>query len=280
MGCLLPLFFWDPSPVAFTIPFVDHPVLWYSIFFAIGFLGAYFIVAHFLFGYLKNDRRRDIRHFTEKLSYYLFIGMLLGSRLGHVLFYEWSHYKAHPAEIIAIWKGGLSSHGGAIGILMALLLFWHSYKSRFPSLSLKKLLDFLCIGAAFAAGCIRIGNFFNQEITGIYTTAWTAVWFGNPAEPGAKMPCHPVQLYESFFYFFSCATCWLVEKRKFRVHDGALAGLFFIALFSFRFFIEWFKLPQAASDGSGLHMGQLLSLPFILLGIYLIFCNKTNDKNR
>jgi phosphatidylglycerol---prolipoprotein diacylglyceryl transferase len=267
------LFFWDPSPVAFTIPFLNHPVLWYSIFFAIGFLGAYFIVSRFLSHYLKTSSKRDIRHFLDKLSWYLFIGMVLGARLGHVFFYEWPHYKEHPAEIIALWKGGLASHGGAVGVLLALLLFWHSQKNYFPSLSLKKLLDFLSIGAAFAAGCIRIGNFFNQEILGTYTTMWTAVWFGHPAELGAKMPCHPVQLYESLFYFSSCLLLYFLERRS-PQKDGMISGLFFISLFSFRFLIEWIKLPQTSSDISGLHMGQLLSIPFIFLGIYLLACTK------
>lgn len=275
-------FFWDPSPVAFTIPFFNYPILWYSLFFAAGFLGAYFIISKLVYSYLKNSDKNSTRHFLDKLSWYLFIGMVVGARLGHVFFYEWPHFKAHPSEIIAIWKGGLASHGGAVGLLFSLLLFWSNHKNRVPELSLKRLLDFLCIGASFAAGCIRIGNFFNQEILGTYTTAWTAVWFGHPAEIGAKMPCHPVQLYESAFYFSCCTFLYLLKKQVPSLREGVLSGLFFLLLFSFRFIIEWLKLPQAFSDNNGLHMGQLLSIPFVFFGLYLLcdaFFKKKNDKN-
>jgi phosphatidylglycerol:prolipoprotein diacylglycerol transferase len=272
-----PFFFWDPSPVAFTIPFIDHPVRWYSIFFAVGFLGAYFIVSKFLFLSLKDSKKSEVRHFLDKLSWYLFVGMILGARLGHAFFYEWAYYKAYPAKILAIWEGGLASHGGAIGVLLSLLLFWHNYRAFFPTLSLKKILDFLCVGASFAAGCIRIGNFFNQEILGTHTTAWTAVWFGHPAEASAKMPCHPVQLYESLFYFSLCAVLYFLGRRSHvPLRGGVLSGLFFLILFSFRFFIEYIKLPQTASDASGLYMSQLLSIPFILLGVYLLLSKKNS----
>ncbi|MBS0654268.1 MAG: prolipoprotein diacylglyceryl transferase [Verrucomicrobia bacterium] len=263
-------FFWDPAPSAFTIPIIDHPIRWYSICFALGFLGAYLIFRKLVYSYLHGSDKTTLTRYIDKLSWYLFVGLIVGARLGHVFFYDWPYYKAHPAKIVAVWEGGLASHGAAIGVLIALLLFWRRHKSDIPSLSLKKLLDFLSIGAAFAAGCIRIGNFFNQEILGTYTTAWTAVWFGHPAEAWAKMPCHPVQLYEAAFYFSLCIVLLIINKIR-SAKDGFLAGLFFVTLFTFRFFIEQIKLPQTATDATGLHMGQWLSVPFIILGLCLLF---------
>ena len=264
-------FFWDPSPIAFTVPLLDHPIRWYSLFFATGFLGAYLIISKLVYNYLRGYDKKIVHRFLDRLSWYLFIGMLIGARLGHVFFYEWSYFKTHPSKILAVWEGGLASHGGAIGLLVALLLFWKIHKKDITDLSLKRLLDFLCIGAAFAAGCIRIGNFFNQEILGTYTTACTAIWFGHPAEIGALMPCHPVQLYEAVFYFFSCIFLLFLEKSSKTLKEGFSSGLFFVAIFSFRFIIEWVKLPQAFSDSTGLHMGQILSIPFILFGSYLLW---------
>ena len=188
--------FWDPNPTLFHIPFIDRPVYWYSIFFAIGFFTAYYVVTFLLRQKLKQPINTDI------LAFYLFLGMLIGARLVHVLFYDsWEHYAKNPMRVFYTWEGGLSSHGGALGTLVALAIYWKRHKRA--DLSFLTLLDFLCVGAAFAGGFIRIGNFFNQEILGTPTVGWWAVWFGHPMDVGAKMPCHPVQLYEALF-LFSC----------------------------------------------------------------------------
>lgn len=274
---------WDPSREAFFIPGTDHPIVWYSLFFAGGFFFGYLIVAHLLYKYLLQTRQglaspQECKavtfKFLDTLAWYVFTGMIIGARLGHVFFYDWPFYAEHPLKIFFTWEGGLSSHGGGIGLLLGLVLFWHNPKRRLPELSFMKLLDLLCIATAFVAGSIRIGNFFNQEILGTKSDLPFAVWFGHPSDFGAEMPCHPVQLYEALFYL-SCSLLLYVLYP--RLKTGIISGLFFILIFTFRFFIEFLKLPQSFADGQGLSMGQLLSIPFILLGIYLL---KSHDKKK
>ncbi len=256
------LIFWDPPRTAFTIPIINHPIVWYSLFFAGGFFIGYLIAAKLLKPYATKS---ESKVFLDRLAWYIFIGMLVGARLGHVFFYEWPYFKEHPLEILFTWEGGLSSHGAAVGLILSLLLFWKDPKRHISSISFKKLLDILCIAAAFVAGSIRIGNFFNQEILGKATDLPFGVWFGHPADPHAAMPCHPVQLYEALFYFATCAFLYRCKLK-----DGKAAGLFFILVFTFRFFIEFLKLPQGVYDSNEINMGQLLSIPFILLGVYLL----------
>ncbi len=196
--------------------------------------------------------------------------MIVGARLGHVFFYEWAYFKEHPLEILFTWEGGLSSHGGGIGVLLGLLLFWKNPKRGLPNVSFRKLLDILCVATSFVAASIRLGNFFNQEILGKPSDLPFAVWFGHPADPHAAMPCHPVQLYEALFYL---TTCILLYNLKLK--EGKVAGLFFILVFTFRFFIEYLKLPQGIYDGGVVNMGQLLSVPFILFGVYLLATERT-----
>ncbi len=262
--------FWDPPRVAFTLPFIDHPIVWYSLLFASGFFVGYLIAAKLLFSYLQPLRyrcRSATVSFLDHLAWYVFIGMIVGARLGHVFFYEWPYFKNHLIEILYTWEGGLSSHGAGFGLIAGLLLFWSRPKYRLEQLSFKKLLDILSVAAAFVAAFIRLGNFFNQEILGKQSTLPFAVWFGHPADPGAIMPCHPVQLYEALFYLCSGA---LLYKLFPIMKEGKTAALFFVLIFTFRFFIEFLKLPQGAYDAYFLNMGQLLSLPFIFFGLYLL----------
>src|SRR5262249_40151105 len=158
-------------------------------------------------------------------------------------------------KILYTWEGGLASHGGALGILIAFTLFWYRHKRDIAQLTFKKMLDILCIGIATTAGCIRIGNFFNQEILGTVTDVPWAVLFGH-SDPPMLTACHPVQLYEALFYFAMSAILYFSYARL-RLYEGLTSGLFFLSIFSFRFVIEWLKMPQTANDVTGLHMGQL-----------------------
>lgn len=259
--------FWDPNPIAFTVPLVNHPILWYSLFFALGFFLAYTFVHQRL---IKEGIARPV---LDAMTWYLFFGMLLGARLGHVLFYEWSYFQAHPHKIFLTWEGGLASHGAAIGILLALWLFWRKYK---PSTFLK-LLDLVCVAVAIAAGFIRVGNGFNQEILGVPSNLPWAVFFGHPADPYSTQPCHPVQFYEAAFYFITAIGLWIASLRK-NCTPGSIAGSFFVLIFTFRLAIDSLKLPQASVEPDFLYMGQLLSIPFILLGLFLFFRSQTPTK--
>jgi phosphatidylglycerol---prolipoprotein diacylglyceryl transferase len=193
--------------------------------------------------------------------------------LGHVFFYDWPFYKAHPVDIFKIWQGGLASHGGAIGILIALFLLSRLVRRGLPQLTFLAWIDLLMVPAAFAGGCIRIGNFINQEITGMPTTLPWGVIFLNPLDGLPGVLVHPVQLYESFFYFLVfvfLVIVWYRDKKT--LGHGFLSGWFFLLVFGYRFLIEYLKMPQNERfDVQGwLTVGQLLSVPFALLGAYLL----------
>lgn len=258
-------FFWDPPRVAFTLPFFDIEIYWYSIYFALGFLAAFFTVLSFV----KRQIGTRAKAYTDSLAWYIFFGMLIGARLGHVFFYDWDYFSSHPFEILLLRRGGLASHGAAIGIIISLIL----YSWRHKELSFLKLFDYLAIAAALAGAFVRIGNFFNQEVQGTPTDLPWSVVFGHPAD-GVTVACHPVQLYEALFCIFLFAILFYIMRRyEARLREGRIAGLFLVLLFTFRFMIEWVKIPQEAGYKADtlFDVGQLLSLPFIVLGLYLLF---------
>lgn len=264
-------FHWDPSKDLFTIPLIDRVVAWYGVFFALGFVVGYFAILRIFTRYLKSKDQALI--LADSLLWYVVVGTIIGARLGHVFFYAWPMYEKDLWSIFKVWEGGLASHGGGIGILLGLTLFrWRNYR-RFSSVNFFVLLDALAISSVFAGGCIRIGNFFNQEILGTVTTVPWAVVFGHPADGGAVLPRHPVQMYESLFYFFVFSFLYHIwRKDKIRFGVGIFSGLFFTLVFSFRFLIEFFKQPLSMllSENSFLSMGQYLSLPFIIVGIVFL----------
>ncbi len=258
---------WDPSRFCFIIPYINHPITWYGVCFATGFIIGYFLIRHVFGAYLGLDKESLIR-FTDRFMLIIIIGSLVGARLGYVFFYGWPYYQAHPGEIVKIWEGGLASHGGAMGALLALFIFSRMQKK----LSFMALLDAVVVPTAFAGACIRIGNFINQEITGTPTNLPWGVNFLHPLDgPGGVV--HPVQLYESIFYFALFGVMVLLwRSRKKMLGEGLLTGVFFVTLFAFRFIVEFVKIPQGdvISSTSLLRMGQLLSLPFIALGVGLL----------
>ena len=210
---------------------------------------------------------------TDRLTWYVVVGTVVGARLGHVFFYDWPRYQGNLWEIFAIWKGGLASHGGVLGVFIAVLLFYgRSLRHNFPTLSFLSLLDLMVIPSSLVAFFIRVGNFFNQEIVGPETTVPWAVIFGDPSDGSAWVPRHPSQLYEAIAYFAIFLLLLKIRSFSFSQRPGFLTGLFFTLLFSFRFFIEFLKLPQSLMiDESFLQMGQLLSIPFVLAGLVLMY---------
>lgn len=386
----LSFLYWDPQPIAFTLPFFNHPIAWYGILFAGGFFLGFLLLRSLLekffssrpeytfedikdweqfkqidpklYGggkkpesFLKrcnellmkelepidlhsfNKREKALlqfaknwfepssyqklanrlllekKHplffqalrnrasqFTEKLAFYLMLGTVLGARIGHLLFYEnWTHYLRHPLLIFKTWEGGLASHGGLIGIALALLIFLRRWKKKIPSLSFFLLLDFLVAPAFLCGMFIRLGNFINQEIVGKVTSVPWAVVFKSPAGGLLPLPRHPVQLYEAFFYlaaflfflyFFPSLFSQAYRKLLSKESDSAaisnmsnypgemgqygghknsqnlktcgigMASSYAITLtFLFRFFIEFFKEEQS----------RYLFLPYFTMGQYL-----------
>ena len=268
--------FWNPSREVFTLPYFDFPIYWYSLWFALGFYGAVvigrFLIqdrASVLVGEKKSDQR-GINTYIERLALYGFFGLLIGARLGHVLFYDATYYFEHPLTILAVRQGGLSSHGAVVGLFIAL---WWFHKKPVAYAYLPQggdLLDVLAISSAWTAACIRIGNFFNQEIVGTQTSVPWAIVFGSPVDACGAVPRHPTQLYEAAVsLILLVCLLWICRGGRF-AKNGLIAGWVLIITFTARFFLEFLKAPQCEFDTGCWHMGQLLSLPVIAFGVLLV----------
>ena len=267
---------WNPSREAFTIPLFNHPVAWYGILFAFGFFVGFYIFvdiySRYLTPYPDQETLKRAKVFTERLTFYVLIGTLIGARLGDILFYEHiADYLQNPIRILKTWEGGLSSHGGVAGILIALTLLYVRVKNQISWIT---IIDLLSIPTAFAAVCIRLGNFINQEILGTPTDLPWAITFLDPIDGSSIVPRHPVQLYEALFYLIVFIGLFSFFRRRLAsVKPGLVGGIFFVLVFTFRFLIEYIKEKQSVYVDTSwlLSMGQLLSVPCILFGLFLIF---------
>lgn len=221
---------------------------------------------------------------TDRLTLYMILATIFGARIGHFLFYERpSEYLSHPWTLFAMSRGGwsgLSSHGAALAILIALWLFQRTAKQWTEAISWVRLLDWVAIPTALAGSLIRIGNFINQEILGTPSNLPWAVLFGHPADYSAPLPRHPVQLYEALFYALVFLLLWRLSFRPLILcRTGTLIGLFLILVFSFRFCIEFVKMEQShlLSHEQLFTMGQYLSIPLIILGIYFLLLPRKRE---
>jgi phosphatidylglycerol---prolipoprotein diacylglyceryl transferase len=283
-------FYWDPSRFVFTIPVLGIPVTWYGFFFAFGFFLGFFTLLPIFQKKLSQTRdtlsEKEIRDLSlslmDRLTWFVVAGTVIGARLGHVFFYEWPRYAANPIDIFKVWEGGLASHGGALGIILAVGIYQRTIRKKFPELTFLTLLDCLSIPTALVGMFIRIGNFFNQEITGPETSVPWAIVFGHPMEWARVVPRHPAQLYEAFAYlliFLGLALLW--KKKGNTLREGTLLGLFMVLVFGSRFVLEYFKASMSLMiDESFLHAGQYLSIPFILFGLYLLLRNLFHNASR
>lgn len=248
--------YWDVSPIIFKIgPFAPR---WYGLLFAVSFLLGYYIVRWM---YRQEGKpQRDL----DRLLLYMLAGTVIGARLGHILFYDPGYYFGHPLEILKVWQGGLASHGGALGILTALYL----YARRHPKEPYLWLLDRIAVPVALAGFFIRFGNLFNSEIIGVPAQVPWAFIFAHVD----LVPRHPAQLYEAIGYGLIFVMLFaLYRKQGARLPRGLLLGLFLVSVFTFRFFVEFVKVRQAAfGEALLLSMGQLLSIPMILAGAALL----------
>ena len=220
---------------------------------------------------------------TDRMCWFAVIGTVIGARLGEVFFYHWSYFREHPLEILMIWHGGLASHGGVLGVMCALYLYTKMIQRSIPQLTFLRLLDYVAVPTALTACCIRLGNFMNQEIVGIPTSLPWAILFGHPAEGVPAVPRHPVQLYEAIAYFVTFLILWVMWKRQ-PIYEkpGALVGLMFILIFGSRLLLEFWKSTQESFlfIPSLLQAGQILSIPFILLGLCLFLRSKLSSYSK
>jgi prolipoprotein diacylglyceryl transferase len=259
---------WTARPDLFILG--GWEVRWYGLFFAIGFyLGLVMMTKMFAHEKVKEA-------WADSLFIYVIVATVIGARLGHVFFYAWPYYSQHPLEIFKIWEGGLASHGGSIGILFAIWLFSKKVTHR----SMLWTLDRLAIPVALVSALIRTGNLMNHEIYGHPTNLpWGFRFIENVrfwqhgAQPVFSAPSHPTQLYEASCYLITFALLLFLYWKKplVKAKEGLLIGIFFIGIFFTRFMIEFVKEDQETFEaGWLLNMGQLLSIPFILAGIFLI----------
>ena len=265
---------WNPDLVAFHIG--SFSLRWYSLCWLLGLLAAYLIVRRL---YKEQKIRPEL---FDPLFIYCFVGILIGSRLGHCLFYEPGYFLSsfkHMVEMIlpirfladGSWRftgyEGLASHGGTIGLIIALWLY-----VRRTKVNLWRVLDNVAIATPSTACLIRLGNLMNSEIIGKVTDVpWAFVF-----ERVDMLPRHPGQLYEAVAYAVFFFIGWyFYRKRPERVGTGFFFGLCITLIFTARFFIEFTKDIQEAFEASmALNMGQLLSLPFIALGLVCMFNHK------
>lgn len=345
------MFYWDPRPEIFTIPFVGIPILWYGALFTTGFFLGFFVFVSILRRFFlsdpeymesdilcpekltawgKNPRTivnalnaeihteevkklpERIKKFVEKsnplnvkralvrmaldlklgesvlgiyikatqiadrIVIYMLVATIVGARLGHYLFYENPReYIQDPLQILRVWEGGLASHGASVTILFALFLCSRWIKKSARGVSWVRLLDFISVPTILCGSFIRLGNFFNQEILGTPTSLAWGVVFGHPSGGPRGISLHPVQLYESSFYFLVFLLLWRLSfSPRFLLAKGKLVGLFFTLVFGFRFLVEFLKFEQSQIFSSALTMGQILSIPLVFVGFVFYLRSK------
>ena len=257
---------WDVSPEIFSIGPLS--IRWYGLLFAASFLIGFQIMLKIF----KKEKKsqKDL----NDLLWYMIIGTIVGARLGHCLFYNPEYYLSNPIEILKTWKGGLASHGAAIGIVSAIYI----YSKKKVGQSFLWVMDRVVITVALAGSFIRTGNLMNSEILGKVTDVPWAFKFVNAYVSDPMLPRHPAQLYEALSYLIIFIILFIIYQKSYKkIKDGFLFGLFLVLIFAARFLIEFLKEDQSAFEaGMILNMGQLLSIPLIIWGIYLIFFRKEN----
>jgi prolipoprotein diacylglyceryl transferase len=266
---------WNVDPEIINVFGVS--IRYYGLLFVSGL-----ILSIYILGWIF--RRENIPHvLLEKLSIYGTIGIFVGARLGHCLFYEPSYYFAHPLEMLLPIQSlpdggykfsgyqGLASHGGVLGLLIA--LYFYSRKTKH---SMIDTIDLIAVVAVLEFGFIRLGNFMNSEIIGIPTTKpWSVIF-----ERVDNVPRHPAQLYEAISYFIIFTIMMLLYKKmRDRLKNGFFFGLATVLCCTARFIIEFVKENQVGfEDGMSFNMGQLLSLPYLVVGVGFIIYGLTKTR--
>ena len=262
---------WNPDPELFNL-FGSFPIRYYGLLWGIGIVLSCIIVQR-----QYRDRKISEDKFTP-LFFYCVIGITLGARLGHCIFYDWSYYQNHLIEMILPirqfpgegwkWIGykGLASHGGTLGLIIALWLYCRKTKMHYMD-----VLDMIAVATPICACCIRLANLMNSEIIGKPTDMpWAFVF-----EQVDMIPRHPAQLYEAIAYFiFFLGMIYLYKKSDHgqKLHRGFFFGLCLTEIFVFRFFVEFLKENQVDFENTmTLNMGQWLSVPFVIIGVYFMF---------
>lgn len=262
---------WNVDPTLFNL--FGREIRWYGLLWVVGLLVAVYIVQ-------KIFKKEDLpEKWFDSLFVYMIVGIIVGARLGHCLFYEPGYYLSNPLEILKVWEGGLASHGGVIGIIIAVWL----YSRKVTKQSMLWTFDRVMVPTGFTSAMIRLGNLMNHEIYGGPTDRpWgfrfvdnLYSWM-NGAEPIYTEPSHPTQIYEALAYLVVFGiTMYLYYNTNAKDRKGLITGVGIFVIFLFRFFIEFVKNVQVEEEYSmiestGLNLGQWLSIPFIIWGLWLI----------
>ncbi|MBN1462152.1 MAG: prolipoprotein diacylglyceryl transferase [Paludibacteraceae bacterium] len=281
---------WDVNPV--IVELFGREVRWYGLMWGVGFLIGFELISRIF----KNENGGA--DWADKIFIYMFVGTIIGARLGHCLFYEhwfdWvdsngvlqEGYISHPLNLLKVWEGGLSSHGGAFGILVSMYL----YNRNVTKKGFIWIFDRLVIPVAFVGACIRFGNLMNSEIYGEPTNlAWgfefvrDYTWHKPIAEGGSGgLPVHPTQIYEILYCLVALGvTSFMYWKKRAYERKGLIFGTFLLIIFGTRFLLEFIKNNQESFEQNLLlNMGQILSIPFIIWGCWLIInALKNNPSN-
>lgn len=243
---------WNIDPTLLELEPLE--IRYYGVLFALGLF-----LAYQLGRFMIQKKGLSLETF-DALTLYLVLGLIVGARLGHIVFYELDYYLAHPGQILQVWEGGLASHGATIGLLVAFGLFlWRHPKVRFFSYA-----DIIVVVATIPVSLIRLGNFFNSELVGRASDVPWAVIF----ERVDEIPRHPSQLYEfgMGFILFAILFPWWLKQHK-TAKPGFFFGLFFMLYFAMRFTVEFFKDFPLHEGFFNLTTGQMLSIPFFLVGV-------------
>lgn len=257
---------WNVNPEIFRIG--SFAIRWYGLFFALSFYLGY-IIMEWIFK--KEGVPIPV---LDSLATYMIIATVVGARLGHVLFYQPIYYFSHPLEILKIWEGGLASHGAAIGIIFAIWLFSRKHKQSFFW-----TIDRVVIVVALAGFFIRMGNLMNSEIYGTTTNLpWGFIFVRDKSGDG--LPHHPTQIYEALSYLaiFGYLLRHYIKKNG-KPLEGYLFAMFLILIFGVRFLVEFIKLVQVEEESKYiLDLGQILSIPLILIGFWILWYIHKKDK--
>ncbi len=261
---------WNFNPALISIG--DFQIRYYSLTWMVAF-----VIGYYLFGYILKRENRDPK-LLDSILVYAFVGTIIGSRLGHCIFYEDASFWRNPLQVLYIWQGGLASHGAAVGMFIGLWLF-----SRKHKLPLTWTLDRAVLTVPIGGALIRLGNLFNSEIYGYPTDLPFAFKFienipqwMDGAEPIYSLPSHPTQIYEAVIYTVIFVVLLLIyfRTRTAERYPGAIFGIFLTLLFTARFFVENLKLVQDNVDARfmaeyGINIGQALSIPFVIAGVVI-----------
>ncbi len=258
----------DFDPIALSLG--PLAIRWYGLAYLVGFLGAWWWAKYLIRTFSNGTHHGITPIMIDDFMTYAILGVIIGGRLGQVIFYHPIYYLQNPLEIFMVWQGGMAFHGGVIGVLLAMILF--TYRRKVP---LRAFGDVMCAGVPIGLFFGRIANFINGELWGRSTdVAWGVIF----PHSGTADLRHPSPLYEAALegLLLFAILCWLIYRCRGLLYSGMISGVFLLGYGVFRSIVELFREPDAHIGLFlfGTSWGQWLSLPMVMIGIWLIYASK------